>query len=137
MKQVFKVRPNLNVNETLQFSASGDVCSFHQLNEELHIRRKCVKSTWQHPRYVGAALQERRGAATWHQHSATGHEPATYISQTLILPIIRVRKKMRPHISPPDMLCGPEISYYNFYNGPCLIISFPLHNNTHEFFSVN
>lgn len=69
------------------------------------------------------------------RHSATGHEPATYISQTLILPIINSTQKMRPYISPPDMLCGPEISYYNFYNRPCLIISFPLHNNTHEVFS--
>lgn len=68
------------------------------------------------------------------RHSATGHEPATYISQTLILPIINSTQKMRPYISPPDMLCGPEISYYNFYNRPCLIISFPLQNNTHEFF---
>jgi hypothetical protein len=37
--------------------------------------------------------------------------------QTLILSIINSTQKMRSYISsPPDMLCGPEISFYNFYN---------------------
>lgn len=84
----------------------------------------------------GNILEIASIVAAW--YSATGHEPATYISQTLIPPIINSTQKMRPYISPPDMLCGPEISYYNFYNrvtqGFCLIISFPLHNNIHEFF---
>lgn len=48
-----------------------------------------------------------RQAATWQRRS-----------QTLILSIINSTQKMRSYISsPPDMLCGPEISFYNFYNG--------------------